>query len=270
MRRALPPALPQPATPLLFTGAAHRRAHQVRRQRLPGHQDHLHQRDRRPVRAGRRRRAGRGARHRPRQPHRREVPARRPRLRRLVLPQGHAGPGARPRRTSARRCRIVETVVAVNDQRKRAMARKVIAACGGSVRGKTIAVLGLTFKPNTDDMRDAPSLAIITALQDAGAKVRAYDPEGMEQARSRARRTSTTPTTPTPASRAPTRSSSSPSGTSSAPSTSSACASSLQAPRRRRPAQHLPSRGDGPARLHLCQRRPARLAASDGDAGLRR
>ncbi len=79
--------------------------------------------------------------------------------------------------------RIVETVVAVNDQRKRAMARKVIAACGGSVRGKTIAVLGLTFKPNTDDMREAPSLSIIQALQDAGATVRATDPEGIEQAK---------------------------------------------------------------------------------------
>jgi UDPglucose 6-dehydrogenase len=80
-------------------------------------------------------------------------------------------------------CRIVETVAAVNDQRKRAMGRKVIAACGGSVRGLTIAVLGLTFKPNTDDMRDAPSIALITALQDAGAHIRAYDPEGMKQAR---------------------------------------------------------------------------------------
>ena len=79
--------------------------------------------------------------------------------------------------------RIVETVVAINDQRKRAMARKVIAACGGSVRGKTIALLGLTFKPNTDDMRDAPSLMIIPALQDNGAKIRAYDPEGMSQAK---------------------------------------------------------------------------------------
>ena len=65
--------------------------------------------------------------------------------------------------------RIVETVVSVNDQRKRAMGRKIIAACGGSVRGKTIAILGLAFKPNTDDMRDAPALAIVTALQDAGA-----------------------------------------------------------------------------------------------------
>jgi len=80
--------------------------------------------------------------------------------------------------------RIVETVLAVNDQRKRAMARKVSAALGGSLRGKTIAVLGLTFKPNTDDMREAPSIALITALQDMGAAVRAYDPVGMEQAKS--------------------------------------------------------------------------------------
>jgi UDPglucose 6-dehydrogenase len=79
--------------------------------------------------------------------------------------------------------RIVETVAAVNDQRKRAMARKVLAAAGGSLRDKTIAVLGLTFKPNTDDMRDSPSIPLITALQDMGAQVRAYDPEGMEQAR---------------------------------------------------------------------------------------
>jgi UDPglucose 6-dehydrogenase len=79
--------------------------------------------------------------------------------------------------------RIVETVAAVNDQRKRAMARKVIQACGGNVRGKTIAVLGLTFKPNTDDMREAPSLSIIAGLQDGGAIVQAYDPEGMDQAK---------------------------------------------------------------------------------------
>jgi UDPglucose 6-dehydrogenase len=80
--------------------------------------------------------------------------------------------------------RIVETVIAVNDQRKRAMGRKVIDVCGGNVRGRTIAVLGLTFKPNTDDMRDAPSIAVITALQDAGANIRAYDPAGMKQAKS--------------------------------------------------------------------------------------
>jgi len=78
--------------------------------------------------------------------------------------------------------RIVEAVVNVNDQRKRAMGRKVITAMGGDVRGKTVAVLGLTFKPNTDDMRDSPAIAVIQTLQDAGATVRAYDPEGMEQA----------------------------------------------------------------------------------------
>ena len=79
--------------------------------------------------------------------------------------------------------RIVEAVAAVNDQRKRAMARKVVAALGGSVRGKTIAVLGLTFKPNTDDTRDSPAIPLITALHDLGATVRGYDPAGMEQAK---------------------------------------------------------------------------------------
>ncbi len=79
--------------------------------------------------------------------------------------------------------RIIEAVVAVNDARKRAMARKVAHALGGELRGKTIAVLGLTFKPNTDDMRESPSIPLITALQDMGAKVRAYDPTGMEQAK---------------------------------------------------------------------------------------
>lgn len=79
--------------------------------------------------------------------------------------------------------RIVETVAAVNEARKRGMFRKVAAALGGSLRGRTVAVLGLTFKPNTDDMRDAPSIPLITALIDMGAQVRAYDPVGMEQAR---------------------------------------------------------------------------------------
>jgi UDPglucose 6-dehydrogenase len=79
--------------------------------------------------------------------------------------------------------RIVETVAAVNEARKRGMFRKIAAALGGSLRGKMIAVLGLTFKPNTDDMRDAPSIPLITALMDMGAMVRAYDPVGMEQAR---------------------------------------------------------------------------------------
>ena len=79
--------------------------------------------------------------------------------------------------------RIVEATVQVNDTRKRAMGRKVIKAMGGDARSKTVGVLGLTFKPDTDDMRDAPSLALIQALQDAGATVKAYDPEGFEQAR---------------------------------------------------------------------------------------
>jgi UDPglucose 6-dehydrogenase len=79
--------------------------------------------------------------------------------------------------------RILEAVEIVNDARKRAMARKVSSAFAGALRGKTVAVLGLTFKPNTDDMREAPSIPLITALKDMGAKVRAYDPVGMEQAK---------------------------------------------------------------------------------------
>ncbi|HAD85853.1 MAG TPA: UDP-glucose 6-dehydrogenase [Rhodospirillaceae bacterium] len=79
--------------------------------------------------------------------------------------------------------RIVETVVDINAKRKKAMAQKIIDACGGDVSGKTIAVLGLTFKPNTDDMRDSPALDIVPALVAAGAKVRAFDPQGMEEAK---------------------------------------------------------------------------------------
>ncbi|MGE0152522.1 MAG: UDP-glucose/GDP-mannose dehydrogenase family protein [Reyranellaceae bacterium] len=78
---------------------------------------------------------------------------------------------------------IVETVLAVNAARKKEMAQRVVEACGGSVQGKAIAVLGLTFKPNTDDMRDSPALDIVPALQQAGARIRAYDPEGMGEAR---------------------------------------------------------------------------------------
>lgn len=79
--------------------------------------------------------------------------------------------------------RLIETTIAINDNRKRAMGRKVIAAAGGDVRGKKIAVFGLTFKPNTDDMRDSPAIAVVQTLQDAGAIVAGYDPEGMENAR---------------------------------------------------------------------------------------
>jgi UDPglucose 6-dehydrogenase len=78
--------------------------------------------------------------------------------------------------------RIVEAVVQANDLRKRAMGRKIVNALGGNARGKKVALLGLTFKPNTDDMRDAPSIAIVQTLLDAGAEIRAHDPEGMEEA----------------------------------------------------------------------------------------
>jgi UDPglucose 6-dehydrogenase len=78
---------------------------------------------------------------------------------------------------------IVEAVLQVNEARKVKMADKIVAACGGSVAGKTLAILGLTFKPNTDDMRDSPSLEIVPALVAAGADIRAYDPEGMAEAK---------------------------------------------------------------------------------------
>jgi len=79
--------------------------------------------------------------------------------------------------------RLVEAVVAVNDARKAAMSARILAACGGSVRGRTIAILGLTFKPDTDDMRDSPSIPIVARLVEDGAQVRVFDPQGMEQAR---------------------------------------------------------------------------------------
>ncbi len=78
---------------------------------------------------------------------------------------------------------LIEEVISFNKSRKKKMARKIILACGNNVKGKKIAILGLTFKPNTDDMRDSPSLDIIPALQKAGAKIQAYDPEGMDQAK---------------------------------------------------------------------------------------
>ncbi len=108
----------------------------------------------------------------------------------------HPGPGyggscfpkdtlalAKTARAAGNPLRIVEAVIDINDERKKGMAEKVVTACGGSVKGKTIAVLGLTFKPNTDDMRDAPSLEIVPALQKAGATVRVFDPAGMTQAK---------------------------------------------------------------------------------------
>jgi UDPglucose 6-dehydrogenase len=108
----------------------------------------------------------------------------------------HAGPGfggscfpkdcqalVRTAHEAAADLAIVETVVQVNEARKARMAEKIIAACGGTVAGKTIAVLGLTFKPNTDDMRDSPSLAILPRLAAAGAAIRAFDPAGIDEAR---------------------------------------------------------------------------------------
>jgi UDPglucose 6-dehydrogenase len=79
--------------------------------------------------------------------------------------------------------RLIQSVVAVNDQRKFAMVQKVIAACGGSVSGKRIAVLGLAFKPETDDMREAPSLPLISGLLDSGAEVVGFDPVAMDVAK---------------------------------------------------------------------------------------
>ncbi|HEX3524809.1 MAG TPA: UDP-glucose/GDP-mannose dehydrogenase family protein [Stellaceae bacterium] len=108
----------------------------------------------------------------------------------------HAGPGfggscfpkdcqalVRTASEAAANLSIVETVVQVNEARKARMADKIIAACGGTVAGKAIAVLGLTFKPNTDDMRDSPSLAILPRLAAAGATIRAFDPAGVDEAR---------------------------------------------------------------------------------------
>src|SRR3954454_5956107 len=108
----------------------------------------------------------------------------------------HAGPGfggscfpkdcqalIRTAEIAKRPLAIVDTVLRVNDARKRRMADRIAEACAGKVYGKTLAVLGLTFKPNTDDMRDSPSLSILPALHEAGATIRAFDPEGIDEAK---------------------------------------------------------------------------------------
>ena len=116
--------------------------------------------------------------------------------------------------------RIVETVAAVNEARKRGMARKVAGALGGNLRGKTIAVLGLTFKPNTDDMREAPSIPLITALKDMGARGARLRSRRHGAGAGGPERRSSFAKAPIIAPRAPTRSLSSPNGSSSAPSIS--------------------------------------------------
>ena len=181
--RDLPAALPQQGAAPVHR-PAHRRADQICRQRLPRDQDHLHQRDRRPVRE-------------------RSAPTSRTSPRGIGLDNRigakflHAGPGyggsCFPKDTLALLKTAEDHRGAAADRRDRwsrsttrASARWAARSsrrCGGDARGRTVALLGLTFKPNTDDMRDAPSLSIVQALQDAGATVRGYDPEGMEQAR---------------------------------------------------------------------------------------
>ena len=133
---------------------------------------------------------------------------------------------------------------------------------------RPIAVLGLTFKPNTDDMRDAPSIPLITALQDMGAKVRAYDPVGMEQAKKVLPERDLLRRTLRLRRRAPTRWSSSPNGSSSARSISTGSRRVDGAAGARRPAQHLSARRDGAARLHLRERRAGRRSkAAELDRG---
>ena len=152
----LPPLVPQPGADPVHR-AAHRGADQICRQCLPRGQDQLHQRNRRSVRSGRRRCAGRRARHRARQSHRRpssSTPA--PAMAAAASPRIRWRCSRPPRRRGSTR-RIVRTTVAVNDERKNSMAARVADALGGSLDGQEIAVLGLAFKPNTDDMRDAPS-----------------------------------------------------------------------------------------------------------------
>jgi UDPglucose 6-dehydrogenase len=108
----------------------------------------------------------------------------------------HAGPGfggscfpkdcaalVRTAEEAGRPVTMIEDVLKINDARKRGMAERIITACGGEIAGKTLAVLGLTFKPNTDDMRDSPSLSILPPLVEAGAAVHAFDPEGMVEAK---------------------------------------------------------------------------------------
>ena len=142
-------------TPMVMTESGNRRTDQIRLQRFSRDQDHLHQRDRRSVREGRRRCADGRQRHGARWAHRAQIPACGARLWRLVLSRRIRWRSRAPRGIAACRCAWSKPTIEVNDKRKKNMATRIIAACGGSVTGKTIAMLGVTFKPNTDDMRDS-------------------------------------------------------------------------------------------------------------------
>ena len=164
---------------------ADRRAGQGQRQRVPRHQDLVHQRDRRRVRGRRRRRHGPGRRPRPRRPHRPSVPRRRSRLRRRLPAQGH--PRAHAPRQRARRLPGRPRCSSRSTRSTWASARAVIdlaiEACGGSVLNRRIGVLGAAFKPHTDDVRDSPALNVAAALHLRGAQVTVYDPEAGDTAR---------------------------------------------------------------------------------------
>ena len=169
MTQGLPAAVPKQIADSLHV-APIGRADKICGECLPRHEDHLHQRDRRSLREGGRRHSGSGAGYRRGQPHRIEVPACGPGFGGSCFPKDTVAL-VKSAQDHGSAVRLVETTIAINDARKRAMARRIVEAVGGNVRGKTIAIFGLTFKPNTDDMREAPSISIIQALQDAGAKI---------------------------------------------------------------------------------------------------
>ena len=183
------------------------------RQRLPRDEDQLHQRDGGAVRGAGRGRARRGARHGARRAHRTQVPA--PGAPGTEAPASPRTPSpwCAPRRSADSPSRIVESVVEVNAAQRARMVAKIRGALGGDEAGKVIAVLGLTFKPDTDDMRDAPALAILPPLVERGARVRATDPRASRRRRPCCPTPSSTSRTPTRPSTAPTRSCSSRSGT---------------------------------------------------------
>ena len=256
--RGLPAALPQPgADP--GHGPAHGRADEIRRQRLPRHQDHLHQRDRGPLRAGRRQRAGGRARHRPRQPHRRASSCMPARATAAPASPRTRSPWSRPRRMHGTPVRLVETVVAVNDQRKRAMARKVIAACGGSrARQDRSRSSASPSSPTPTTCATRPSLVDHHgACRTAGAAHPRLRPRGHGPGAgaSCSRRRPTPSDAYACAEGADAAGASSPNGTPSARSTSTACRAAHGRAGRGRPAQRLPPRGRGTAWVPLHRHR---------------